>query len=215
MSPFLFAIPLLGCTPVASVPVQALDAVRSGIPEVQAGDLIFQQSKSSQSEAIGLATGSRYTHMGVLFRHQGELVVFEAIQPVSMTPLDRWTSRGVDGHYVVKRLANSEEVFTVDVQAGMLQVGKEFLGKPYDLQFGWDDERLYCSELVFKVYERGADIQIGELSTLRSFDLSHPVVEQKLKERYGKQVPLDEPVISPQSMFESSNLVLVVDYPGD
>ena len=121
----------------------------------------------------------------------------------------------MDGHYVVKRLANSEEVFTADVQAGMLQVGKEFLGKPYDLQFGWDDERLYCSELVFKVYERGADIQIGELSTLRSFDLSHPVVEQKLKERYGKQVPLDEPVISPQSMFESSNLVLVVDYPGD
>jgi hypothetical protein len=33
----------------------------------------------------------------------------------------------------------------------MKATGEGFLGKDYDLTFGWSDERLYCSELVWKV----------------------------------------------------------------
>jgi hypothetical protein len=34
-------------------------------------------------------------------------------------------------------------------------------------------------------------------------------VRAKLQERYGQHVPLDEPVISPQAIFESPLLVTV------
>lgn len=45
---------------------------------------------------------------------------------------------------------------------------------------------------------------------MRDFDLSHPIVKSKLKERYGASIPLDEPVISPGDVFNSSLLETVV-----
>jgi hypothetical protein len=79
----------------------------------------------------------------------------------------------------------------------------------YDPAFGWSDERIYCSELVWKTYQRALGLHIGELQTLKEFDLSDPLVQIKLKERYGSAVPMDEDVISPAAMFASPLLVEV------
>ena len=46
---------------------------------------------------------------------------------------------------------------------------------------------------------RRLGIEIGALQKLREFDLTDPAVKAKMRERYGKKVPLDEPVISPGS----------------
>ena len=59
--------------------------------------------------------------------------------------------------------------------------------------------------LIWKVYER-----IGKLQQLRDFDLSHPTVQAKMKERYGRSLPLSETVISPVSIFNSPQLVTVL-----
>ena len=83
------------------------------------------------------------------------------------------------------------------------------LGHNYDLYFGWSDDRIYCSELIWKVYERGLHRKLGQLQHLRDFNLSHPAVRAKLRERYGDQLPLNEPVISPVSIFNSPELVTV------
>jgi uncharacterized protein YycO len=82
-------------------------------------------------------------------------------------------------------------------------------GKPYDLTFEWSDDRIYCSELVWKIYDRGIGIQVGKIKKLRDFDLSNDVVKNKMKERYGDQIPLDETVISPGDMFSSKLLKTV------
>jgi hypothetical protein len=42
-------------------------------------------------------------------------------------------------------------------------------------------------------------VQLGELQKLREFDLTDVAVRAKMRERYGTQVPLDEPVISPKA----------------
>ncbi|HEX9603745.1 MAG TPA: peptidase, partial [Myxococcales bacterium] len=54
---------------------------------VREGDLVFHRSRSAQSQAVALATGSAYTHMGVVLVSNGRLVVLEAVQPVKLTPL--------------------------------------------------------------------------------------------------------------------------------
>ena len=44
------------------------------------GDVIFQTSRSSQSQAIQLATKSPYSHMGIVYVGEGaEALVFEAV----------------------------------------------------------------------------------------------------------------------------------------
>ena len=83
------------------------------------------------------------------------------------------------------------------------------LGHNYDLYFGWADDRIYCSELIWKVYDRGLHRQLRALQRLRDFDLTSPAVQAKLRERYGNRLPLNEPVISPASIFNSPELVTV------
>jgi hypothetical protein len=174
------------------------------------GDIIFQTSMSSQSKAIQLATHSPYSHCGIVYQQGGEWYVFEAIQPVTVTPLSKWVKRGKDAHYVVKRLKDADKVLTVDVQQRMKQEGEKLLRKNYDLRFEWSDKRIYCSELVWKLYDRSAHIQVGELQHLKDFNLSHPAVQAKMKQRYGNKLPLNEPVISPAAIYNSPRLVTVV-----
>jgi hypothetical protein len=177
--------------------------------DFQEGDIIFQSSISEQCEAIMLATKSEYTHCGIIFKEGDELIVLEAVQPVSSTPLKNWTARGKNGHYVVKRLRNADSVFTNDVLKAMKNKGREYLGKNYDMTFEWSDDKMYCSELVWKLYKHTTGIEVGKLQQLKEFDLTSKQVKRKLKERYGKKVPLNEIVISPGSIFESNLLTTV------
>ena len=176
--------------------------------QLRDGDIIFHESRSSQSKAIQLATKSRYSHMGIVYRNDGKWFVYEAVEPVKLTPLQQWIDRGRNGHFVVKRLRSASRL-TPAVLKRMRASGEKYRGKPYDLYFEWDNQRIYCSELVWKIYKEGAGIEIGRLQRLREFDLSTPAVRAKMKERYGTRIPLNEPVISPAAMFVSAELVEV------
>jgi uncharacterized protein YycO len=177
--------------------------------EIQNGDLIFQTSLSEQSKAIQLATKSEYSHCGIIFKEGNDYYVFEAIQPVKRTPLDKWIARGKDSEYVIKRLKNAEQVLTPTTISKMKQVGEEFRGKNYDLTFEWSDDKIYCSELIWKIYQRATGIEIGKLEKLSDFDLTSDAVKKKMKERYGNKIPLNEIVISPASILNSELLVTV------
>ncbi len=187
----------------------SLGCVAESVYEPANGDIIFQTSKSPQSEAIQLATKSHYSHMGIIYIRNGKPVVFEAVGPVKTTPLEKWIARGESGHHVVKRLSNASAVLLPEALARMQKVGEGFAGKHYDLYFEWSDERIYCSELVWKIYKRGLGIEIGALESLGDFELSSPAVRQKLDERWGGSPPLEEKVISPAAMFASDLLVEV------
>lgn len=187
---------------------RALLTAATEAPVFKDGDLIFHKSKSSQSLAIQLATHSPYSHCGILYQNKGKWEVLEAVQPVKTTPLNAWIKRGEKGHYVVKRLKD-EHLLDPTKLKSMKTAGAKMLGKSYDLAFDWSDEKIYCSELIWKIYKEGAGIELCPLQRLRDFDLTNPVVQQKLKERYGKNIPLDEPVVPPSALFESALLEVV------
>jgi len=157
----------------------------SAAPRLRAGDLIFQQSQSSQSEMVRALTGSRWTHMGVLFEENGKLFVFEAVSPVKLTPLAQWVQRGRAGTYVVKRLSDAEARLGPSVLDKMRALGKSWLGRPYDVRFRWDDQSLYCSELAYKLFERGAGVRVGKLQTAADMNLDDSKVQQALRKRFA------------------------------
>ena len=176
---------------------------------IQSGDIIFQSTNSRQCKAVKLATKSKYSHVGIVLEIDGELIVYEAVQPVKMTPLADWIRHGQNGHYVVKRLKNADEILTSAVLSDMEDIANGYLGKNYDIYFEWSDEKIYCSELVWKIYKEATGIEIGNLKTLKDFDLSSNSVQSIMEERYGNDIPLDEDVISPAGMFNSEKLVLI------
>lgn len=177
--------------------------------KIQNGDIIFQTSKSSQSKAIQLATKSKYSHMGIIYKNNDKYFVYEAVQPVKLTPLKEWINRGENKHYVIKRLKNSENILTDSIVKEMKVYGQKFKGKSYDTYFEWSDDKIYCSELVWKIYKEVTNIEIGKLERLSDFDLSHQIVKSKMKERYGDNIPMNEKVISPAEMFDSDQLILI------
>ena len=203
MRNILFSISVLVLITISCTKVERQDI------KLQNGDIIFHTSKSGQSQAIQLATKSKYSHVGIIFEDKGKIYVYEAVQPVKLTPLKKWINRGEKGHYVVKRLKNAEEVLTAENLTKMKRVGDKYKGKNYDLYFEWSDERIYCSELVWKIYKEATGIEVGELEKLSDFDLSSEAVKQKMKERYGDNIPLNEKVISPAAIYNSEKLITV------
>lgn len=181
----------------------------SSVDNIQDGDIIFQTSLSGQSKAIQLATKSSYSHCGIIFKNGGKFYVYEAVQPVKYTPIEKWIARGEKGHFVIKRLKNANVILTENAIQKMKQIGEKFIGKDYDLTFDWTDDKIYCSELIWKIYQRATGVEIGKLEKLKDFDFSSLVVKAKLKERYGNKLPLDETVISPKAIFDSELLTTI------
>lgn len=175
----------------------------------QNGDIIFHTSRSSQSLAIQKATKSQYSHMGIIYLERTKPFVFEAAETVKLTPLHDWVARGKDGHFVIKRLAKATEILDPDALKRMKQVGNAFKGKHYDLYFEWSDDRIYCSELVWKIYNRALGLDIGKRQTMSEFDFSDPMVQAKVRERFGDSLPKNEIVISPAAILASKLLVTV------
>ena len=177
--------------------------------KIKSGDIIFQTSLSSQSKAIQLATHSQYSHCGIINEINGRFFVFEAVEPVKVTPLDEWIARGKGRHFVIKRLKNADQVLTSVVLKKLFQVEDKFKGKHYDIYFDWSDDKIYCSELIWEVYRLSTGLEIGRLQKLSDFDLTSAPVKKVMSKRYGNNVPLNETVISPISIYESNLLVTV------
>lgn len=196
---------------LASLLLSALCSPASAVPALNDGDIVFQTSHSSQSVAVQRATGSKYSHMGMVVIRNGKPYVLEAISTVQYTPLNQWVARGIGQHFVAKRLRDADTRLTAVALQRLHATANQFAGRPYDVYFGWSDDRIYCSELVWKVYDRGLGIQVGGLQKVRDFNLSDPTVRAKMRERYGSNIPLGESVISPVAMFESPLLITVAE----
>jgi hypothetical protein len=93
--------------------------------DIRDGDLIFQTSLSEQSKAIQIATKSKYSHCGLIFKEGNDYYVYEAVQPVKRTALAIWIARGKNKKYVIKRLKYANQILTPAVLAKIKQVSKQ------------------------------------------------------------------------------------------
>ncbi len=174
-------------------------------PALESGDLVFETSSSSQSSAIQWATASRWSHVGIVeVSDRGEVSVVEALRVVTRTPWAAWRRRARRGGDVLvlrPRGASPAQ------RAAAAAAARSFLGRPYDPRFGWDDQRIYCSELVVKAYGRGAGISLGKRERLG--DLRLLGIEKAAEQRWGGPVPKDLVLVTPASLAEDGRLEVV------
>lgn len=173
------------------------------------GDIIFQSSQSDQCKAVKLATHSEYSHVGMITFVDKKPFVLEAVEPVRVTPLSTWIAHGIGGKYTVMRLKDrTTEILDAEIDSAKT-IAKTMLGRHYDIYFNWGDDQLYCSELVWKIYQRGYGIELCALRKMKDFDLSSPEVKAIMKQRYGKNPPLEEEVVAPSDLLNSELLYVV------
>lgn len=183
---------------------------KSGTLDLRDGDILFQSMHGGQSDAIALATKCAWTHVGIAFKDDGQWMVYEAVGPVKKTPLSEWIEQG-NGHYVVKRWVQSEQKLDATAVNELKSSAETFMGRAYDWQFRWSDEKIYCSELVWKMFDEGLGIRLCEPKPLKDWDLNSELVQRTMKERYGVAPPMNEPMVAPATLFECSLLTLVME----
>jgi hypothetical protein len=171
------------------------------------GDIVFSGSAFGQGAAIIAATGSPFTHCGVVFQQDGRWMVIEAVQPVGVATLEDFMARGRKEVFTARRLKTTiaPEAFQKAREWAAAQIGRD-----YDLRFGWDDKKLYCSELVWKIYQQ-AGIELCPPRRFRDYDLQRPEVRKMIEKRYGSmdRLPMDEKVVAPSDLAASKLLIEV------
>lgn len=175
-------------------------AAPAAVPPLRNGDIVLQASQSGMAESIRKATKSPYSHVGLVEVAKDGVYVVEAVSPVSRTAFAKWRKRGKGGHLTVMR----PRLEALQLQAAV-DAAKRELGKPYDVRYGWDDERIYCSELVVKAFERGAQVSYGQ--HVRLDQLALGAFEKALAVKLG--VPLSREVVPPGSLASDPKLDVV------
>lgn len=177
--------------------------------EPQTGDIVFHISRAQQSEAIQRATGSRFSHCGLVVVTGGNAWVLEAIGPVKFTLLSDFINAGKNRRYVARRPV-SDRLDSAALEH-VYAAAHTFLKRPYDTKFGWGDDEIYCSELVWKAFKRGAGVELCPTKRLDEMNITDNVVQKDMVRRYGNNIPFSETVVSPGMLFDSEILETVFE----
>lgn len=178
--------------------------------DIQNGDIVFQGGNDPQATAVKAATNSPWSHVGLVFFNQGKPWVIEAVQPVKTTPLDHFIARNPRAFYAM-RLKDAHKHINAKATLKAEQYSKTLIGKNYDPYFQWSDERVYCSELVWKIYKHATGIELCKPRILSSYNLHHPTVQSLIKKRYGSmsKLPMNELAVAPSDIALSHLLIEV------
>ena len=165
------------------------------------GDIVFSGSPAGQGRAIMNATDSPHSHCGVVFVENGKEMVLEAVQPVGVVDLADFKARAKPGTFMACRLKAplSPENLRLARSWAEAQIGKD-----YDPRFLWGDDRLYCSELVWKIYHH-AGVELCKPRRFQDYRLDDPAVQKLVNERFGStaNLPKNEKVVAPSDLAAS------------
>jgi hypothetical protein len=112
----------------------------------------------------------------------GTPLVVEAVGPVREIPLEQWLHQGIGQRLMIKRLPD----LSAEQAQAVLAAAHLDYGKPYDFYFLLDDKRIYCSELVYRAYQTGAQTRLGTLQKVAELDSDNFAVQKLLHERWQR-----------------------------
>jgi cell wall-associated NlpC family hydrolase len=169
--------------------------------EPREGDIIFQSfPDGALARAIEGVTQSSYSHCGIVTGRGHMWMVLEAVGPVKETPLASWIMRGKNQSFDVYRLKPEYSRKIPEFVAK----ARAYRGRPYDIQYEFDDEKVYCSELVFKAFLESTGEQLGEVVSLGQ--LRWEGYEDFIRGITGGELPLERKMITPWHLSRAKQL---------
>lgn len=220
----LALIVLLACASAGALALwlQQTRVSAKDLPPLRNGDIVFQESGSSQTKAIALASRSLYTHVGIVeLDAAGRVQVIEAGAQVRTTPIEDWISRGTAGRLTIKRVRGLSE----DDAKKAIAAAHVYDGRPYDFYFHDDKETIYCSELVHRAFAEGAGLSIGKVEHVRDLNIDNAAVRSIIEARWQRhplcansaandfagcyKIILDQTLVTPAAIARDPKLDLV------
>lgn len=129
--------------------------------ELETGDVVFQYTNTRVAAVTESVTDSPVTHAGIVIKRGKNLMILEAGRKVKFTSVKNFIRKSKNGWFAVQRPVKK---LTPEQKAKLIKNSKKWLGKPYDIRFAWDSKKIYCTELVYKMYKE-IGIEISDLET--------------------------------------------------
>lgn len=161
------------------------------VTNLQEGDVVFIESQSSQSPYIKVGTMSKWTHCGVAVDTPQGLKVLEASKNVRLTPFADFIGAAKNDNWCVKR---PRQKLSAPISY------RKYLGQAYDLEFKFDNGKMYCSELVWLVY-KDQGIELCKPRKVSSFVLTRiPKVKKLMNKR---NISMDQYAVAPVDLYKA------------
>lgn len=171
--------------------------------DLREGDILLQHFASKLGSVIADVSDSQYSHCGMVIYKNDQPHVIEAIGPVRIVSAEDWIKQGHLNQFTQlrPRSLNKAQISSVRREA------EKMLGRPYDIQYEWDDHKIYCSELIYKAFDRALGVEIGRKQKLGNLNWkSHPLFIAYLA---GGKLPLGRVMVTPESLIRDEQLQLV------
>jgi Permuted papain-like amidase enzyme, YaeF/YiiX, C92 family len=194
-------LPPLGSTP------QMVLWQRWGREVLREGDIVFRLGDARVvrglvplSRFIARATGSPFSHTGIVAIENGSPVIYDCSSPgMQRQPFDVWMLDSL-GPLGVKRLKPEHR----DRIAGVIAYCRAAFERqvPFDSGFRMDDDSLYCLELTEKAFRSqglalSEPVRIGDWEYLASFPLTAFLIPPVSGLVLDRPITLEQPVYVP------------------
>jgi hypothetical protein len=178
-----------------------------GRENLQEGDILFRLGDARAlrgifplSQFIAGATGSPFSHTGIVSIEDGSPVVYDCSSDgIRLMPFEVWMLDCV-GPMGVKRLKPEHRRHI----PGVIDYCREVFDRqvPFDFEFRLDDTALYCLELTEKAFRSqglalSQPVRIGDWEHLTSYPLTAIAMPLATREVVGRPIALDQPVYVP------------------
>ena len=158
---------------------------------LQEGDIVFIESQSSQSPYIKVGTMSKWTHCGVVVNTPDGMKVLEASKTVKLTPFNSFIGRAKNENWCIKR---PKQKLTRPINYN------KYIGQPYDLEFKFDNGKMYCSELVWLVYKEQG-IELCKPRKVSDFIMTRiPKVKKLMNKR---NIQMNQEAVAPVDIYKA------------
>ena len=158
---------------------------------LQEGDVVYIESQSSQSPYIKVGTMSKWTHCGVVVDTPQGLKVLEASKTVRLTSVEKFIGKAKNENWCVKR---PKQKLSKPISY------RKYLGQPYDLEFKFDNGKMYCSELVWLVY-KDQGIELCKPRKVSSFVQTRIHKVKKLMNK--RNITMDQYAVAPVDLYKA------------
>lgn len=163
----------------------------SDINDLKEGDIVFIESQSSQSPYIKIGTMSKWTHCGIIVGTPQGMKVLEASKTVRLTPFSQFIGAARNENWCVRR---PEHKLTSPINY------HKYLGQPYDLQFKFDNGKIYCSELVWLIY-KDQGIELCKPRVVSSYPMARIPKVKKLMDK--RNISMNQEAVAPVDIYKS------------
>ena len=161
------------------------------VTNLQEGDVVFIESQSSQSPYIKVGTMSKWTHCGVVVNTPQGLKVLEASKTVRLTPFAKFIGSAKNDNWTVKR---------PDQKLEKPISYSKYLGMPYDLEFKFNNGKMYCSELVWLVYQ-DQGVELCKPRKVSSFICTRIPRVKKLMQK--RNISMEQTAVAPVDLYKA------------